>query len=96
MCGCGVIRTTPATDASDGKGITSDKLINHRLMPPTKFIKECAQHRGEDACGITSHCEDTGIHQQKFRACDKVFLMKRFQNLLVIAMDTIVMQRLAE
>ena len=23
------------------------------------------QHRGEDACGITSHCEKTGIHQQK-------------------------------
>ena len=68
MCGIiGVIRTTPNTFANDGKGITFRQTDQPSVNASYEVYKGMLtlQHRGEDACGITSHCEDTGIHQQK-------------------------------
>ena len=38
------------------------------------------QHRGEDACGITSIVEETGIHQQKLSLVTKSFQQYNSQN----------------
>ena len=68
MCGIiGVIRTTSNTIANDGKGITFHQTDKPSVNASYEVYKGMLtlQHRGEDACGITSHCEETGIHQQK-------------------------------